>query len=118
LKSAKVPLLAGQRGILPRCQKVFERVDHQIETLLLRLDFAMSMITAATWVPRGHAAQFPTKYVFDGDEYERIAKLAKLQLDDALEDLGEARAKEKSEKEPEEGSSSHDNGVAQVQSTE
>jgi periodic tryptophan protein 1 len=84
------------------------------------------MITAATWVPRGHAAQFPTKYVFDGDEYERIAKLAKLQLDDAQEELDEARAKEKTkekskekiEEEPEEGSTNGDNGVAQVQSTE
>lgn len=54
----------------------------------------MSMITAATWVPRGQAAQFPTKAVFDGQEYERIAQLAKLQLDDAQEDLEEAQAEE------------------------
>jgi periodic tryptophan protein 1 len=52
----------------------------------------MSMITATTWVPRGHAAAFPTKYVFDDEEYGRIAKLAKLQLDDAEEDLAEAKA--------------------------
>ncbi|GAM86013.1 hypothetical protein ANO11243_040230 [Dothideomycetidae sp. 11243] len=52
----------------------------------------MSMITAVSWVPRGHAAQFPTKYVFDDEEYERIAKLAKLELDDAREDLEEAKA--------------------------
>jgi periodic tryptophan protein 1 len=79
----------------------------------------MSMITAATWVPRGHAAPFPTKYVFDGDEYARIAKLAKLQLDDAQEDLDEAREKEKNGKDSEQGESSNrDNGVAQVQSTE
>ena len=50
------------------------------------------MITAVSWVPRGYAAQFPTKYVFDDDEYERIAKLAKLELDDAKEDLDEAKA--------------------------
>jgi hypothetical protein len=50
-----------------------------------------SMITATAWVPRGHAAAFPTKYVFDEDEYGRIAKLAKLQLDDAEDDLEEAR---------------------------
>lgn len=49
------------------------------------------MITATTWVPRGYAAAFPTKYVFDEEEYERIAQLAKLQLDDANEDLEEAR---------------------------
>lgn len=52
----------------------------------------MSMITATTWVPRGYAAAFPTKYVFDDDEYERISKLAKLELDDAKEDLAEAQA--------------------------
>ena len=52
----------------------------------------MSMITATTWVPRGYAAQFPTKYQFDEEEYERIAQLAKLELDDAKEDLAEAQA--------------------------
>lgn len=52
----------------------------------------MSMITATAWVPRGYAAPFPTKYVFDDDEYGRIAKLAKLQLEDAQEDLEEAKA--------------------------
>lgn len=52
----------------------------------------MSMITATTWVPRGYAAPFPTKYVFDEEEYARISKLAKLELDDAKEDLDEARA--------------------------
>jgi periodic tryptophan protein 1 len=51
----------------------------------------MSMITAATWVPRGFAAPFPTKYTFDEEEFKRIAELAKLQLDDANEDLDEAR---------------------------
>ena len=51
----------------------------------------MSMITATAWVPRGHAAAFPTKYVFDEDEYARISKLAKLELDDAKKDLEKAR---------------------------
>ena len=51
----------------------------------------MSMITATTWVPRGHAAAFPTRYVFDEDEYTRISKLAKLELRDAREDLENAR---------------------------
>ena len=49
------------------------------------------MITATTWVPRGFAAPFPTKYVFDEEEFERISKLAKLHLDDAKEDLQEAQ---------------------------
>lgn len=51
----------------------------------------MSMITATAWVPRGFAAPFPTKYNFDEEEFQRIAELAKLQLDDANEDLEEAR---------------------------
>lgn len=51
----------------------------------------MSMITATAWVPRGFAAPFPTKYTFDEEEFQRIAELAKLQLDDANEDLEEAR---------------------------
>lgn len=50
----------------------------------------MSMITAAQWVPRGFAAPFPQKYALDEAEFERIAELAKLQLDDAEEDLKEA----------------------------
>lgn len=49
------------------------------------------MITATTWVPRGHAAAYPTKYVFDEDEYARISKLAKLELDDAKEGLEDAK---------------------------
>ncbi|KAL9042117.1 MAG: hypothetical protein Q9180_000822, partial [Flavoplaca navasiana] len=47
----------------------------------------MSMITAAAWVPRGAAAAFPTKYDVDETELARISKLAKLQLEDAEEDL-------------------------------
>ncbi|KAI1844314.1 hypothetical protein JX265_007848 [Neoarthrinium moseri] len=53
-----------------------------------------SMITTASWVPRGFAAPFPTKYNFDEAEFERIAELAKLQLDDANEDLEEAQQDE------------------------
>ncbi|KAK4995054.1 hypothetical protein LTR28_000656, partial [Elasticomyces elasticus] len=54
----------------------------------------MSMITATSWVPRGFAAPFPTRYVFDEEEYERISKLAKLELNDAKEDLEQARQDE------------------------
>ena len=50
------------------------------------------MVTATAWVPRGFAAPFPTKYEFDEEEFDRIAKLAKLQLADAEEDLEEAKA--------------------------
>lgn len=49
------------------------------------------MITAAQWVPRGFAAQFPQVYKLDESEFDRIAALAKLQLDDAEEDLKEAQ---------------------------
>lgn len=55
----------------------------------------MSMITTAAWVPRGFAAPFPQKYTFDEEEFERIAQLAKLQLDDANEDLREAQEESK-----------------------
>ncbi|KAK5005058.1 hypothetical protein LTR28_008172, partial [Elasticomyces elasticus] len=54
----------------------------------------MSMITATSWVPRGFAAPFPTRYVFDEEEYERISKLAKLELNDAKGDLEQARQDE------------------------
>lgn len=54
----------------------------------------MSMITSTAWVPRGFAAPFPTKYNFDEEEFERIANLAKLQLDDAKADLEEAQGEE------------------------
>ena len=50
------------------------------------------MITATTWVPRGFAAPFPTRYNVDDAEFDRISKLAKLQLEDAKEDLAEAQA--------------------------
>ena len=52
----------------------------------------MSMITAALWVRRGAAAIFPEKYDVNEDELARISKLAKLQLEDAKEDLSEARS--------------------------
>lgn len=49
------------------------------------------MITATAWVPRGFAAPFPTKYTLDEEEFKRISALAKLQLDEANEDLDQAR---------------------------
>ncbi|KAL8866600.1 MAG: hypothetical protein Q9174_006206, partial [Haloplaca sp. 1 TL-2023] len=51
----------------------------------------MSMITASLWVPRGAPATFPTKYDVDEEELARISRLAKLQLEDAKEDLDTAR---------------------------
>ena len=49
------------------------------------------MITATTWVRQGYAARYPTKYAFDEDEFNRISKLARLQLDDAKDDLADAQ---------------------------
>ncbi|KAG9545985.1 hypothetical protein KCU79_g16186, partial [Aureobasidium melanogenum] len=68
----------------------------------------MSMITATTWVPRGYAAPFPTKYQFDEEEFERISKLAKLELDDAKDDLAEAQAELTGEKVPKKDESDDD----------
>ena len=51
----------------------------------------MTLVLATTWVRRGVAAQFPTKYDIDEAELNRISKLAKLQLEDAQEDLNFAQ---------------------------
>lgn len=52
----------------------------------------MSMITTSAWVRRGVAAQFPTKYEIDEKEMDRISKLARMQLEDAQEDLNAAQS--------------------------
>ena len=49
------------------------------------------MITTSTWVRRGVAAQFPTKYEIDENEMGRISELARMQLEDAQGDLKAAR---------------------------
>jgi periodic tryptophan protein 1 len=51
----------------------------------------MSMTLATTWVRRGVAAQLPVKYEVDEAELGRISKLARLQLEDAQEDLNIAQ---------------------------
>lgn len=52
----------------------------------------MSCITTAlTWVPQGAAAQFPTRYEFEDQDYERIVKSGRLHLDKAKKDLQEAQ---------------------------
>ncbi|KAJ5648584.1 hypothetical protein N7490_004956 [Penicillium lividum] len=50
-----------------------------------------SMITTTAWVRRGVAAQFPIKYEIDEDEMNRISKLARMQLEDAKEDMNAAQ---------------------------
>lgn len=64
----------------------------------------MSMITASVWVPRGAAANFPTKYEVDEKELTRISKLAKLQLEDAENDLDHAKNTEHGKAETDESS--------------
>lgn len=49
------------------------------------------MVLATSWVRRGAAAQFPTKYEIDETEIGRISKLAQLQLEDAQEELEKAK---------------------------
>lgn len=51
----------------------------------------MSMVLATTWVRRGVAATFPQKYEIDEAELGRISKLARLQLEDAQDDLTTAQ---------------------------
>ncbi|KAJ5924374.1 RRNA processing protein Pwp1 [Penicillium verhagenii] len=53
-----------------------------------------SMITTTTWVKRGVAAQFPTKYEIDEDEMNRISKLARMQLEDAKDDMSAAQGED------------------------
>lgn len=80
----------------------------------------MSLITATTWVPRGFAAQFPTKYEFNQEEFDRISALAKQQLSSALEDLDDARRNadgtveegEEEDEEMKETVTASENGVA------
>jgi periodic tryptophan protein 1 len=62
----------------------------------------MSMVLATTWVRRGVAAQFPTKYDIDEAELSRISRLAKLQLEDAQEDLEAAQDADGKEEESDE----------------
>lgn len=73
------------------------------------------MITASLWVPRGAAAAFPEKYDVDEDELARISKLAKLQLEDAKEDLSEAKNERQGETETED-SDAEESGVKLRQS--
>ncbi len=62
------------------------------------------MVLATTWVRRGVAAQFPTKYDIDEEELGRISKLARLQLEDAQEDLDEAQGTADNEDESDDAS--------------
>ena len=51
----------------------------------------MSMVLATTWVRRGVPAPFPKKYEIDEAELNRISDLARLQLEDAQDDLEDSQ---------------------------
>lgn len=69
------------------------------------------MTLATTWVRRGAAAQFPTKYQVDDAELGRISQLARLQLEDAREDLAEAQTS-KTKNDDDSDDSDSENGVS------
>lgn len=54
-----------------------------------------SLISSLSWIPRGAAAQHPTKYAVDESELARIQGLAKGQLDAAKLELEIAQMMEK-----------------------
>ena len=76
----------------------------------------MSMITASLWVPRGAAATYPTKYDIDEDELARISNLAKLQLEDAREDLKAPNVRDDHKEETDESDPEVEGGVKTAQS--
>jgi len=70
-----------------------------------------SMITTTTWVRRGVAAQFPTKYEIDEEEMERISKLARMQLEEAQGGLKAAREEAEKEDDDDEGKEKTDGAM-------
>ncbi|KAJ5819903.1 rRNA processing protein Pwp1 [Penicillium riverlandense] len=73
-----------------------------------------SMITTTAWVRRGVAAQFPTKYEIDEEEMGRISKLARMQLEDAQEDLNAAQEGQAEEDTAMDEDEDHKNGGVSV----
>ncbi|KAM0792507.1 hypothetical protein ACM66B_005177 [Microbotryomycetes sp. NB124-2] len=51
-----------------------------------------SLISAVSWIPRGVAAQHPSKYVVDESELDRVGQLARVKLQDAQFELELAKA--------------------------
>lgn len=78
----------------------------------------MSLTLATTWVRRGVAAQFPTKYQVDEAELSRISKLARLQLEDAQEDLENAQNPDKDDQSEDSDSETDTHSASAAQATE
>lgn len=55
-----------------------------------------SLISAVSWVRRGVSTQYPTKYVLDDQELERVSALARIELEDARVELERAHEAAKS----------------------
>ena len=56
---------------------------------------SISLTTSVAWVKRGVAAPHPVKYELDESELERVAKLARIRLDDARFELEAAEEEQK-----------------------
>lgn len=104
-----------RRSSIPRTFCLGPRVSREDNVLKRPIEKPMSMITASLWVPRGAAAAFPEKYDVDEDELARISKLAKLQLEDAKEDLSDAKNGRRGETETED-SDADESGMKTQQS--
>lgn len=46
----------------------------------------VTLVSSVCFIPRGVAAEFPKKYVFNDDEYEKISKLVDLQVKTAKDE--------------------------------
>lgn len=76
------------------------------------------MITTTAWVRRGVAAQFPVKYEIDEKEMNRISKLARMQLEDAQDELNAAKEGKVDDEEEEEESAAMDEDKEETSATE
>ena len=111
--------MLGIRNFLEAPTKLWADVFETSTRKFELLQAIMSMITATRWVPRGHAAPFPQRYDVNEAEFDRIAQLAKLQLEDAKGDLQDARdGKMDKEEDSDDESDGERNGVSLQQSKE
>lgn len=98
-------------GINPNPQSAFCNHPKKIKSQNL----TMSMITASLWVARGAPAAFPQKYDVDERELERISALARLQLDDAKQDLEESKTGSHAPRENKDGDADEDSNMGGVE---
>ncbi|CAA7266975.1 unnamed protein product [Cyclocybe aegerita] len=70
-----------------------------------------NLISAVAWVRRGVSAQHPAKYVLDDQELERVSALARIELEDARDELQRAHLAAQSMGKGAEGDEADDNNV-------